>query len=211
MSKRKIDYSLKAEAIRQGYDKIERTISKTKYKYYQACINECQNGEVISEELQQQYKDACLKAQNLANNGLYIEAGKINHASYQRRNRLEKRISQMLSSSTCIFVTLTFKNEVLDNTTQETRKKYVIRALKKMSDSYVANIDFGTKNQREHYHAIVVSESVNRDYWKDYGAINFLKIEQTSDSVKLAKYIVKLTNHAMKETVQQNRVIYSKN
>ena len=106
---------------------------------------------------------------------------------------------------------ITFISLVLKNTNEETRRKYVTRALKQMSDRYIANIDYGTKNEREHYHAIVVCDQVDHTLWSEYGAINFERIKATSDSVKLAKYVVKLTNHAMKESVKQNRVIYSKN
>lgn len=209
--KKKIDYGLKAQAIEQGYVKLERDISRTQWNYYKASCNFIDNGEEIPTELESKHNDFKILLKKLANNELFQEAKKINHASYEKRNRLEKRIANWLSNFTCIFVTLTFKPDIMESTSKETRRKYVTRALKQMSDKYIANIDFGTKNEREHYHAIVVADNVCRDYWKDYGAINFERIKQTSDSVKLAKYVVKLTNHAMKETVQQNRVIYSKN
>lgn len=207
----KPNYELKAQAIEKGYDVIERKISKTKFRYYNACINECENGELVDERLQEQYQKMVKLETILANDELYKEGHKINQASYKRRNRLEKRILKWLENYNCIFVTLTFKDQVLDATTKETRRRYVTRALKQMSDKYVANIDYGRKNEREHYHAIVVSNQINNKIWSDYGAINFERIKQSSDSVKLAKYVVKLTNHAIKETTQQNRVIYSKN
>lgn len=207
----KPNYELKAKAIELGYDVLERRISKTKFKYYKACINESENGELINESLKRQYESMLGYEQILANNELYKEGHKINQASYQRRNRLEKRILKWLEEYNCIFVTLTFKDKVLNATTKETRRRYVTRALKQMSDKYIANIDYGAKNEREHYHAIVVSNEIDNKIWSDYGAINFERIKQSSDSVKLAKYVVKLTNHAIKETTQQNRVIYSKN
>lgn len=209
--RKKIDYSLKAQAISEGYVKLERDISRTEWNYYKASCNFIDNGEEIPTNLEAKHNDFQILLKKMANNELFKEAKKINHASYEKRNRLEKRIANWLSNYTCIFVTLTFKPDILESTSKETRRKYVTRALKQMSDKYIANIDFGKKNEREHYHAIVVSDNVDHKIWKDYGIINFEKIKQTSDSVKLAKYVVKLTNHAMKETVQQNRVIYSKN
>lgn len=209
--RKKIDYSLKAQAISEGYDKLERDISKTEWNYYKASCNFIENGEEIPTKLEAKHNDIQILLKKLADNELFKEARKINHASYEKRNRLEKRIAEWLSNYTCIFVTLTFKPDVLESTSKETRRKYVTRALKQMSDKYVANIDFGKENEREHYHAIVVADNVSREEWKDYGAINFKRIKKTSDSIKLAKYVVKLTNHAMKETVHQNRVIYSKN
>lgn len=209
--RKNIDYSLKARAIEEGFDKLERHISRTEWNYYKASCNFIDTGEEIPKNLENEHNNCILLRKNLANNELFKEAKKINHASYEKRNRLEKRIAFWLSNYTCIFLTLTFKPDTLENTSRDTRRKYVTRALKQMSDKYIANIDFGAKNEREHYHAIVVADNVSRDIWKDYGAINFERIKQTSDSVKLAKYVVKLTNHAIKETVQQNRVIYSKN
>ena len=174
-------------------------------------MNEIDNGEVIPDKTIKAYQDTIELEKLLANNELYQEAHKINQASYKRRNRLKNRIFKWLNEYTCIFVTLTFTDKVLRATTEETRRRYVTRALKQMSNKYVANIDYGKKNEREHYHAIVVSESIDRTIWSEYGAINFERIKQSSDSIKLAKYVVKLTNHAIKETTRQNRTIYSKN
>lgn len=211
MKRQKPNYELKAQAIEKGFDVLERKNSKTKWKYYSACINEVDNGEIISDTLKKEYNQVLELEKILTNNELYKEGHKINKASYERRNRLEKRISKWLNEYNCIFLTLTFTDKTLKATTIETRRRYVTRALKQMSDKYIANIDYGTKNEREHYHAIVVADKVNHKIWSDYGAINFERIKQSSDSVKLAKYVVKLTNHAIKESTQQNRVIYSKN
>lgn len=209
--KNKPNYELKAEAIKEGYDVLERKLSKAMFKYFAASINEVDNGEPISDKIKKEYQEAVHYNRILANNELYQEAHKINQASYKKRNRLQKTITEWLTNYDCIFLTLTFTDKTLAKTSTETRRRYVTRALKKMSDKYVANIDYGSENEREHYHAIVVCDNVDRKTWSRYGAINFERIRATSDSVKLAKYIVKLTNHAIKETVRQNRVIYSKN
>ncbi len=206
----KPNYELKAKAIEEGFTVQERNISRAEWKYWQSYYNWEENGEEIPGEIIGAYKEATKKREILANNELFKEAYKINQASYKRRNRLEKKISQWLSETTCIFLTLTFKDEIFSRTSEATRRQYVRRALQKASDRFIANIDYGAKNQREHYHAIVVCEDVNRDIWSKYGNINFERIKATSDSNKLAKYICKLTNHAIKETTRQNRVIYSK-
>lgn len=209
--KHKPNYELKAKAIEEGYDVLERRLSKAMFRYFAASINEVDNGEPISENVKEAYQEAVHYNRILANNELYQEAKKINQQARQKRNRLEKTIARWLTNYDCIFLTLTFTDKTLEKTTKETRRRYVTRALKRMSDKYIANIDYGKENEREHYHAIVVCDNVDRKKWSRYGAINFERIKATSDSVKLAKYIVKLTNHAIKETVKQNRVIYSKN
>lgn len=140
------------------------------------------------------------------------EAKMVNEASYKRTKRLKDRILNMLESGSCIFLTLTFKDNVLESTSSETRKTYVSRYLKKVSNRYVANIDFGKKNEREHYHALVQCDGVDGKWWRENcGSINFERVNVVLDcETKLAKYINKLTNHAIKETTRRNCVIYSR-
>lgn len=151
------------------------------------------------------------------------EASKVNYASYKRTNRLQKKALEIIQSQRAIFLTLTFNNQVFDNMSKETRKKNITRFLKKTCSSYIANIDYGAKNEREHYHALVVSRDEkidNKDYAKIFynSNIDFEKVvvseAKNSDieatSKKISKYVNKLTNHAIKETTQQNRIIYSK-
>lgn len=54
------------------------------------------------------------------------------------------------------FVTLTFDEDTLKDTSKDTRHTYISRFLKDNAFYYIANIDYGTKNDREHYHAIVL-------------------------------------------------------
>lgn len=141
----------------------------------------------------------------------------LNHSRYARTSRMKKKIETMLTLGECSFVTLTFKPELLDNTSEETRRQYVRKYLKEQSPCYLANIDYGKKNEREHYHAVVFGR-VDLEPWRDKcGRINakpvryFEEREDNDSPVKLAKYINKLTNHAFKETAEQQRIIYSSN
>ena len=211
-SPKKPNYELKAEAISKGFCEIQRSYSYTLFRYNQA-IAECyKNGVLPSEELIEEYNNLLLIeaiCEDEKNKELFDEAAKINKASYSRRCRLSKRIEDMLKSNKCIFLTLTFTDEVLSKTSIETRRRYVTRFLKECSDKYVANIDFGSKNDREHYHAIVIAERVDCSDW-NYGAINFERVRKTSSANTLAKYVVKLVNHAIKETTKRNYTIYSR-
>lgn len=139
---------------------------------------------------------------------MYCEAKKINHASYQRTTRLKQRISKIIQKNS-LFLTFTFRDEVLQSTSPDTRKRYVRRFLTSFDVPYVANIDFGSKNGREHYHAILQMPRINLTEWK-YGALNGKIIRSSNDDVKLAKYISKLTNHAIKETTHRQAIIYSR-
>ena len=106
------------------------------------------------------------------------------------------------------FITLTFNDASLNNLSYSTRRKRVREFLKSQCALYVANIDFGKKNGREHYHA-VVSNRVDPSLWA-YGSCNAIKITRYN-SKALAKYVNKLTNHALKDTANKGAsIIYSK-
>ncbi len=141
-------------------------------------------------------------------------ATSINHSSYKRRLRLHERIESMLKSSQCLFLTLTFTDSVLDSTTEETRRKYVRRFLKSFNTQYVANIDYGLQNEREHYHCVIAIDRIEYSKWR-YGNIDFERIRLSKRDIEtsskcLSKYIVKLTNHALKDTNKTCYVIYSR-
>ena len=147
-------------------------------------------------------------------NQVFKVASALNHSSYKRRIRLYERIESMLKSSKCLFLTLTFTDSVLDTTTEETRRKYVRRFLKSFNTQYVANIDYGLQNEREHYHCVIAIDRIEYSKWK-YGNIDFERIRLSKRDVEtsskcLSKYIVKLTNHALKDTNKTCYVIYSR-
>ena len=117
------------------------------------------------------------------------------------------------------FLTLTFNDKTLERTSKDTRRQYVRRNLQKHFEIYVANIDYGSKNEREHYHALIYCQhdptSEIKAFWDKYGFSKIEQVRTTEDDVKRTiKYVVKLTRHALKETTSKgqstDRVIYSK-
>lgn len=137
------------------------------------------------------------------------EAIRVVRNGVARTSRLRVRVSKIIQKPS-VFLTLTFRDDVLTSTSENTRHAYVKRFLKDINVPYVANIDYGAKNEREHYHALVQSVRIDYSKWK-YGAINGQKIHDIKKSVKaLPKYINKLANHAIKKTTKQNRIIYSR-
>ena len=131
--------------------------------------------------------------------------------NYRKKNqRARQRIESIIQSGNALFLTLTFTDHVLVSTTEKTRRTYVSRFLKENCIDYLANIDFGAKNGREHYHAVVsVENKLDYSKWK-FGALNGLKIRNDSKPITLAKYINKLSNHATKSTTKNSRLIYSR-
>jgi hypothetical protein len=202
----KPDYALKAEVLKTELPSLQREISKTFYEY-----------DVKHSISTEEFEKALLLNDMVAeDNPLYWnEAKKINHATFKRNVRLKNRIEGMLKSGTCLFLTLTFRNDVLDSTSAETRKKYVQRFLSHFSTKYIANIDFGGENGREHYHSVILIDNIDYHLW-EYGIINGEKIRYNKDdksdasAARLAKYTNKLVNHAIKETTKRQALIYSR-
>lgn len=141
-----------------------------------------------------------------------LEGIRINDAKKHKVARLRERVESIISYNNSLFLTLTFTDKVLSSTDEHTRRRYVTRFLKKYCLNYVANVDYGAKNHREHYHAVVLCENIDHKLWR-YGAINFKRINYDADTDtinKLSMYVAKLTNHAIKETCKRCYLIYPK-
>lgn len=138
-----------------------------------------------------------------------MESYRILNAKYHRLKRLKNRVESIISYRS-FFLTITFTDKVLKKTNSKTRRLYVTRFLKKLSSNYVANIDYGLKKGREHYHAIVMCNDIDYKLWA-YGNLDFKLIDLQDDtSDRLSKYVSKLVHHAIKETTKRNYLIYPK-
>lgn len=206
------DYLLKSKILKE-YSKLDlyNKANKIIFKYVYT--------DSVSDE---EYKNALSTLAYLERHSEieYKEYGRILHAKFARVARLKKRISDMVLNYDCLFLTLTFTNDKLSSTSAPFRRLAVKRFLAQFGVPYVANIDFGAKNGREHYHAILCIAEIDYHLWK-YGAINGMKIRNniifddngvvTSESVeRLSRYIAKLTNHAIKETTKRCAIMYSR-
>lgn len=191
--------------MHNGLHILQKNVSKA---YYAKSVLEAY-GEVINHKLDFETAveiDFKMKEDNPIE---WNEAKKINDAYYHRVKRLKKKIAKMLESGNCIFLTFTFTDKILETTNADTRRQKVRRFLSSYNCNYVANIDFGAKNGREHYHALIQCDKVDYNAF-DYGALNGERVRSTNDFVKLAKYISKLTNHAIKDTCKGSRMIYNR-
>lgn len=153
------------------------------------------------------------------------EIGQVNYnlslaflrSKWKKDARVKKRIYGCLTSQNCVFLTLTFRDDVLAQTDEQTRRRFVRRCLKEQCPSYVANIDFGNggdkreyidnegevkeSTAREHYHALVVlPEGVKRfDMSKWSYGFTYAEKVIAKDFKKVSKYVTKLTAHALKD------------
>lgn len=138
-----------------------------------------------------------------------LESIRIENAYRHKLNRLEKRISRIINNTEfACFVTFTFDEKHI-NSNDESKRKYVRRWLKKYCTDYVANVDYGEKNGRIHYHAVVSADSKFDCHTWSYGAIKFKTIIR-NDTKKLSQYVNKLTNHALKESATRQVLIYKR-
>lgn len=125
----------------------------------------------------------------------------------RKAQKVREKISDLVMNKEAVFLTLTFRDDIFDKTTPQTRRRYVSRFLKGVSGQYVANIDFSPDVGREHYHA-VITQRVNLKDWS-FGFAYAEKIRcHKSDLTRVSKYITKLTAHALK--VDATRLIYSR-
>lgn len=211
------NYEMKQYIIANQYDRALYVLNNIQYKKY--CDKELTQHDIANLE---KYSDAISLL--IANPDLMQEAEKVSHARYTRATKLYKTLELFLTFFPCTFVTLTFNDDTLNSTSFETQRKYVKRYLKSQALFYIANVDYGAKNGRVHFHAVVTTQSLDLKKWHKYGAIKTEKIivstEKNSDVSKcvtkinakrLGKYISKLSNHAIKETASGCRVIYSEN
>jgi len=148
---------------------------------------------------------------NIKNDSKLDCAKRLVESRYKRRKRIEKHCKTLVNSGCALFVTLTFTDKTLNDTTREQRRRIIQRYLKDNCSHYVANVDYGGRYGREHYHAIVSNDINLNDYHK-YGAIKVQHIRKSEESLeKLSKYISKLTNHALKQDSLDTRLIFSRN
>ena len=137
------------------------------------------------------------------------ECQRIGNTSKQRIKRLKVRMKALLSKGDCLFLTMTFNDNVLENTDIKQRRKLVLDFLESLSCDYIGNIDYGKANEREHYHAVVCANHIEYSGWHKNGAIKGLKVRNNAKSGNhIARYIDKLSLHALKDTTYRNRMLY---
>lgn len=203
--KTKPDYRFKSVVLSFGLCQTQKDISKSFWANYVLTST----GEIVPSKYDLETAESLRSFYLQQYPDMYLEAEKINHASYERVKRLKNRLSSFIEDGKCCFLTLTFRDEILEKTSPETRRTYIRKFLKSFGVPYVANKDFGKDFGREHYHAVIKTARIDMHSY-NYGFIFAETIHQTKDNVKLAKYIAKLTNHAIKETTKRSVLLYSR-
>lgn len=209
MSASKYDNAFKQKVLLNKIDeKVAKIKSdnyhKTALKYYLDCYGEIYSIVPIGtwHEMIRPYRDGY--------NPIDC-ADRLNESKYRKAKKVRDKITDLVLSRSALFITLTFNDKTMAKTDTEKRRRLVQRYLKANCKKYVANIDFGKTNGREHYHAVVSNDLVLSNWFK-YGSIDVMHVKPFESSPKaLSKYITKLTNHALKVGSVAPRLIYSRN
>lgn len=192
---------LKKHLLTNDLDKIKLYDKAHKLQYI-GLKNLRETGDTTNLELAEQVLSSFTKEEAEA-------CYQLNHAKYARKARVKNYTELMLNQFDKVyFLTITFSDKYI-NSSDETKRKYVTRVLKNLTDYYIANVDYGKEFGRLHYHAIA-TQPLTQDLWK-YGFVYCQEIRKTStDCEKVAKYCVKFTNHALKDTNKTKKCLYSK-
>lgn len=118
--------------------------------------------------------------------------------------RYADKVKQLLSSSDCVFGTLTLCDREID-IDEETQRKRIQRFFKNLNCRYICNVDYGFENERKHYHFIADVKHIDCNLWK-YGYSYFEPIKNKKE-FSLSDYINKMCNHATKQTTKNKRIM----
>ncbi len=132
-----------------------------------------------------------------------LEANQITRAKEARKrkkNRANSYIRGMFRAyNQLYFVTLTFSPESLEKLKVRTRKTYCREWLEQNCRDFIANIDYGKKNHREHFHALCALNDTSTTEWKyGFSKVRKFKMPEDGNPAKISGYILKLVNHAGK-------------
>lgn len=144
-----------------------------------------------------------------------VDYERILSARYMKVSRVKKKLVYLMTRFDYIwFCTFTFDNYYI-NKCDRTKRDLIKKVLGLVPDNhYILNVDYGSKTEREHYHCIVgtnYSYDLNKLFQDNYSCFcSALKVRTTEEDYKrLSKYINKLSNHCIKDSTKNKRIIYN--
>lgn len=149
----------------------------------------------------------------------YIHIAKYDHvinSRYCKVSRIKKRLVYLLTYTKYhYFVTFTFDNNII-NKCDRTKRDLIKNTLNNFSADilYILNVDYGSQTEREHYHCIVGTNDDNdfNSYLKltypCFSHCQHIRLN-SNDIKKVSKYINKLSNHCIKDSTKNKRIVYN--
>lgn len=187
------DLQIKKTIITSQLDIIKRQCDYLEYKTIMS------NNGVVNNK----YLKSKIIIDNLTKDQLRVIEN-LNRGRQRRVKTLKDYIQRYVfnkAENNAYFGTLTLDDNNI-NKSIDTLKKYIKRHLKKYCKTIVLNIDYGSQNDRLHFHCVILCddiEALKNDY--NLGFTLFKPINTTeNDKKKISKYINKLTYHAIKSS-----------
>ena len=144
-------------------------------------------------------------------------------SNYCRYKRLYNKVYSILDYEYVYFLTFTFDDKLINiplnelsynsdifNKFRLKTRDTLTRLLNTFCIDYVGNEDFGSKNDRFHYHVLVAcndSNSLNLAYNWPYGFID-IQVRHNNNVQCLSQYVNKLARHSIKTTNKRCNLIY---
>lgn len=137
-------------------------------------------------------------------------------ARYNKVSRIKQHLIYMIMKKKNIyFLTFTFNDKYI-NKCDRTKKDLIKDLLREIDyENYmILNIDYGSKNEREHYHCIYgTNKDIDLEFLlnKYYPCFSYTeRVRLDSSSIKkIPKYINKLSNHAIKKSTKSSRIYFN--
>lgn len=139
-------------------------------------------------------------------------------ARYNKVSRIKSHLVYMWHRKRHLyFLTFTFNDKYI-NKCDRTKKDLIKNAIKKYDDScfYILNVDYGSKNGRQHFHCILATDlDSNLDLFmrddNNYPCfVDVREVREDFTSLKcLPKYINKLSNHCIKDSTKSSRIFFN--
>lgn len=171
---------------------------------------------MLDEELIQRLKDYNYRRKR---NIDFVKDKKLESLLCSRYNKVSRIKQHMLfmyhRKKFLYFLTFTFSDKYI-NKCDRTKKDLIKNCLKDFDEDiyYILNVDYGSQNERQHYHCIVGTDShCSLKIFLQLTYPCFIWCEEirfNNNSFKtIPKYINKLTNHAIKKTTRSSRIVFN--
>ena len=141
--------------------------------------------------------------------GLYKKYMNKASAIAMRKWRLKLRIDYMINNFKCMFVTFTINDDNIYKDVQVIRQYITKRVLNGLNCYFVGNVDYGSENERLHFHFVIASD--DKEYIKSNYKWGFtdVRVITSKNAYRLSNYIDKLTLHAIKQETKNRYSIIS--
>lgn len=135
---------------------------------------------------------------------------------YHKVSRVKQHLVYMIMKRKYhYFITFTFDDDYIQ-CCDRTKRDAVKKAIKSINADvlYIMNIDFGSKTEREHFHVLLGTDSPTdlvSHFSSEYPCFfKVMPIYLSDRSItKISKYINKLSNHCIKDSTRNRRIVYN--